>query len=912
MTVATRSPGVVVFAGDPREARLEGRTLRALRARGLDPLDASAHAATELAARLGAGPVWLVRAGAFPAHEGAIVFPPASATGRALCALGAVRPDPWGGEGAPDQAWSALLARTGGDLSAHRGALPPLASVYLGTRASAELAARLARGEPLIVAIATIAAGDLRLVRFPALDVHEDPRLRVVLAVTSLQQGGAERVVLDLAAALPAFEVTPVVATLGRPTRAAYPAPAGTIDVSRERDRLAALAEEAIGFGADLVHAHLLTGDQTAALSAAGIPIALTIHNTRPGWPEGLAGLKAEHATLLLPCSLAAEADLVEAKIPIASRTIWNGIDAGPLAPSAALRAEGSAFRAAHGIGPADLVLLAVANPRPQKRLHLLPAVLAAVDAVLVARGIERRARLVIAGDADPRGEVAAQSARELRAAITAHGLADRVHLVGSQDRIAPALAAADALVSTSAHEGLSLAHLEALAAGIPVIATDAGGTAELAPGNPAMRVLARDAAPAAVAEATVDLAIARPDGGRALVLAGFTRERMAERYAALYRRAVAPCPRAGGGIVLITNNFSTGGAQSSARRLLAGLAAEGVRVRAVVLEEQARFPTPGRSALVAAGISVFAAPTAGTVEAGVAASQILDHLDADPPEAVLFWNALAEHKILLADALLAVPVFDVSPGEMYFASLDRRFARATPGLPYGDARAYGARLAGVIIKYGAEAEQARAALGAPVHVVPNGVDLGPPPAPRSAGPTLVIGTAARLSPQKKLEELLAALRIAAPDLPPHTLRIAGGPERGSEEYSLQLKRSSAGLAVEWLGELEGSSALLDDLDLFAMISEPAGCPNASLEAMARGLPVIATDVGGASEQVVDGLTGRLVPRGDPAALAAALVELGNDAVKRARMGSAGRARAEARFDARRMVADYLRICLGR
>ena len=241
-------------------------------------------------------------------------------------------------------------------------------------------------------------------------------------------------------------------------------------------------------------------------------------------------------------------------------------------------------------------MLLAVANPRPQKRLHLLPAALAAVSAELAARGIMRRARLVIAGDADPRSELAARSARELREAIAAHALSDRVHLVGSQDRIAPALAAADALVSTSAHEGLSLAHLEALAAGIPVIATDVGGTSELVPGNPAMRVLARDAAPDALAAAIVDLAIARPDGGRELVLAGFTRERTASRYAALYRRAIAPAPRAGGGIVLITNNFSTGGAQSSARRRLTGLAAAGERVRAVVLEEQDRSGARSRT----------------------------------------------------------------------------------------------------------------------------------------------------------------------------------------------------------------------------------------------------------------------------------------------------------------------------
>jgi glycosyltransferase involved in cell wall biosynthesis len=95
------------------------------------------------------------------------------------------------------------------------------------------------------------------------------------------------------------------------------------------------------------------------------------------------------------------------------------------------------------------------------------------------------------------------------------------------------------------------------------------------------------------------------------------------------------------------------------------------------------------------------------------------------------------------------------------------------------------------------------------------------------------------------------------------------------------------------------------------MIAEPAGCPNASLEAMGAGLPVVSTDVGGAGEQVVDGVTGRLVPRGDDGALADALVELASDDALRRRLGEAGRARAEERFSLRRMVDDYRRVCLG-
>jgi RNA polymerase sigma-70 factor (ECF subfamily) len=110
----------------------------------------------------------------------------------------------------------------------------------------------------------------------------------------------------------------------------------------------------------------------------------------------------------------------------------------------------------------------------------------------------------------------------------------------------------------------------------------------------------------------------------------------------------------------------------------------------------------------------------------------------------VVLWNAIAEHKILLADGLLDVPLYDVSPGEMYFASLARYFASPRPGLPYPDARAYGARLAGVIVKHRGESAQAAGILGAPVHVVENGVSPGPLRDP-GARTLLVIGTAARI-----------------------------------------------------------------------------------------------------------------------------------------------------------------------
>jgi glycosyltransferase involved in cell wall biosynthesis len=757
-----------------------------------------------------------------------------------------------------------------------------------------------------------------RVVRFPAFDVHDDLALRVVQVVTSIQQGGAERIALSLARGLGKAGVRSLLITLGRPTRTAFPVPPGTLDLSQTRGgrqrRLEAVAGAVRAFDADLVLGHLLAGEDMARLSALGVPLVATIHNVRLGWPSGLEALRADDAMLVIACSRAVEADLRAAGVPIAVRTVWNGIDFAPFERTPALLASGRAFRERLGLGSDDFVLLALANPRPQKRLDLLPAILAATRAELVRRASNRPAKLVIVGETSQINEAAVQAEAAVRAEVARLGLKAHVHFPGAVTDVAPVLVAADALVSCSAYEGLSLAHLEALAAGLPVVTTDAGGTAEIARDNPAMSVLPLDAGPDAFADVLAGVALSPHPEGRAKAAVHFGNWHMIEGYARLYPRALeaARGRRRGEGLWLVTNNFSTGGAQSSARRLLLGLAAEGVPVRAAVLEEEAAHPTPGRRALTSAGIPVLVLPPSGTMDPAQAVTMLLERLDEDPPEAVLLWNVITEYKLLLADGLLDIPLYDVSPGEMYFTSLERYFQRPRPGLPYRTAVDYGARLAGAIVKYHAEADLAARTLGCAVHVIPNGVPLDAVPlSQRPPNARLRIGTLARISPQKRLEELLEALRRASGRLPPHVVQIAGGVERGSAEYAVELRRLTEELSMEWVGELEDVRPFLSELDLFVMISEPGGCPNASLEAMAARLAVIATDVGGAAEQVQDGITGRLVRRGDTEALAEALIELAMDPERRARLGTAGRARAEACFDQKRMVADYRRVCLA-
>jgi glycosyltransferase involved in cell wall biosynthesis len=96
--------------------------------------------------------------------------------------------------------------------------------------------------------------------------------------------------------------------------------------------------------------------------------------------------------------------------------------------------------------------------------------------------------------------------------------------------------------------------------------------------------------------------------------------------------------------------------------------------------------------------------------------------------------------------------------------------------------------------------------------------------------------------------------------------------------------------------------------DVYAYTPRFEGLPNAVLEAMATGLPVAATNVGGISEAVVDGVTGRLVAPGDVDGLAAAILGYCEDARARATHGAAGRARAVAEFKPDVMRAAYIHV----
>ncbi len=135
---------------------------------------------------------------------------------------------------------------------------------------------------------------------------------------------------------------------------------------------------------------------------------------------------------------------------------------------------------------------------------------------------------------------------------------------------------------------------------------------------------------------------------------------------------------------------------------------------------------------------------------------------------------------------------------------------------------------------------------------------------------------------------------------------VGGGPLRGDLEA---LIRERGLESLVWLaGERADIPAINAGLDVFVLPSRAEGISNTLLEAMASGLPVIATEVGGNSELVVQGQTGLLVPAVDPAAMGAAMAKLFDKQDLGRRMGQAGRERVLAQFSLDAMVGAYLAL----
>lgn len=199
------------------------------------------------------------------------------------------------------------------------------------------------------------------------------------------------------------------------------------------------------------------------------------------------------------------------------------------------------------------------------------------------------------------------------------------------------------------------------------------------------------------------------------------------------------------------------------------------------------------------------------------------------------------------------------------------------------------------------------------VITVRNGVDLAGWPASkidrqkmrlelRLGASDVLVGAVGRLDEQKGFATLIAAM-ARLKGAPVKCAVIGDGPER--KRLEALIRKNELEKSVWLLGERAEIPSWLSAFDVYCLPSLWEGLPNALLEAMALGLPVVASDVDGVPEAVTDGKDGALVPPSDPAALARALKALAADPAKRAALGAAAKATVSERFTLRRMIGEY-------
>jgi glycosyltransferase involved in cell wall biosynthesis len=204
--------------------------------------------------------------------------------------------------------------------------------------------------------------------------------------------------------------------------------------------------------------------------------------------------------------------------------------------------------------------------------------------------------------------------------------------------------------------------------------------------------------------------------------------------------------------------------------------------------------------------------------------------------------------------------------------------------------------------------------------IIHNGVEPGPAPQRTRDGrykalgvgrDEPVVGFVGRLVSARAPGVFVEAVARARHHIPSLRALIVGeGPLR--QEVELQVHRLGLERRVTLLGMRQDVPEWLAGLDALVFCSEREGCSLAMLEAMAMGVPVVATQVGGTLEVIESEVSGLLVPPRQPQALADRIVELLNSPAKAAAIRTAARQRVEQHFSLRRMIEEHERLYLSR
>jgi glycosyltransferase involved in cell wall biosynthesis len=711
--------------------------------------------------------------------------------------------------------------------------------------------------------------------------LYDQKPSQLTAAIATLALGGAERIVLDWAAGCAACY--PVRLIVLRRAPAEWPVPPGiTVTLLDSTDPLQALTAagaEIAAAGNPLVLCHLLTAAERAALARGGALAIPVLHNAAAGWNDDARALAKEPRVIAV--SHAAANDLRDA----GSRAACTVIHHVPSTPRVHPQAR-SQWRERWAVPQNALVIGMVGAVKPQKAythaLRLLAQILERHDVWLVIVGGP------VGRDGDAAWNALLAQARRLQ-------LEPRLRLPGFIANAAGCLPAFDLLLNTSRYEGLSIATLEALAAGLPVVASAVGGQGEIT--APGLRLIGEADADTTWLRAIEASLTVRPPPP---AWRGFPSHRLWTLLHLLPR--LDPVP----GVLFVTANLNAGGAQRSLCNLTRNLN-RSLRLEIVVCGDSstAHFYLQ----LQAAGVMV---------RRSAASRDCFDHAEAIVQRvvsgrfgAVCFWNTDSKVKLLLVKTLATsrVRLVDVSPGGYSFEEMQalREFQQWIAF----DENAYYARLDRLVLKYQGSAPTAAQRRKT---VIPNGV-----PAPalcfdKAATNPPKIVVSGRIAPSKFIVEIVDSMRLLWQTHPATELHLLGHSEQRHADYAgtvISAIGAELNQRVFLHGAVFDAPDQLGQYRLALVLGEHQGSPNAVLEAMAAAVPVVANDSGGTRELVVHERTGLLIQGRDPRDIACTLKRLLDDIALARRLAVAGQRHVTRQFSMAQMVRAYRKLLVS-
>jgi glycosyltransferase involved in cell wall biosynthesis len=665
--------------------------------------------------------------------------------------------------------------------------------------------------------------------------------------------------------------------------------------------KLHTVAAEVLASPEPLIFTHMVKADLLRHLWSRGVLTVPVIQNSRPSWQDSPAAFDHPNVPFVVAVSEVVAQQMREDECPKPVIVLRHELQRWFSADEQ--QENRRHIRDRFGITDDTFVIGMVGEFKSQKSYTRAIRVLAQIRQV-------RPAKLLILGGWDHDwGHGRQAHTATYRLALDLNVIADLI-TPGPVPDVEKYYAAFDVFLNTSAYEGLSVSLLEAIQSGCPIVTADAGGNREVLPQR---AVLVSDASD--IFSYAKGIAQALQTRSRVLVVKPQDFDLVPRLWSLLGRFGrkdfFGPIA-ARSGTLFLTDNLNIGGAQRSLMNLLCQYPREGQTSLGVM---DTVFGQGYLDTLEKNGVPVFSVHN--SVDYLDRLEKILCLIERLKVRNVCFWNLDARLKLLLAKILPpgSIRLIDVSPGPFLFMEMENtdHFQRRISFY----ARDYWARLDHFVAKYKKGAPSGVRVDGRKVVVIPNGVpvpaltEIPAAPLPQNTDPSLVIGTACRIMPRNRIEFLIDVMAEVNAMLRGVTLIVVGGIDpRYADYWTLLLRRlGSKGVTnVHFAGPQSDVTGFLKSFKVFVMLADHPGCPNASLEAMALGVPVVANFAAGTAEQVRHGSNGFLVKGNNPRKMAQWIVKLLTDRAKRRRFGNAAKQTVKRNFSMSLMVRRYSKL----